>query len=418
MPALNEAVPVGTLPDPGRVPTRMFAQVVRQDRFGEPRDAFQVEEVDTPIPGPGEVLIAVMASGINFNNVWAARGIPVDVIAMRQRGGDPSDFHLGGSDASGIVYAVGEGVERVRVGDEVIVHPGWWRSDDPWVQAGKDPMISPSARIWGYDHDRNFGSFGQFAVAQEHQVLPKADHLTWEAAAASTLVGTTAYRMLFGWHGNTVQQDDVVLVWGGSGGLGTQAIQLVKHAGGIPVAVVSSAEKGEYCVGLGAAGYIDRTEFDHWGIPPHWTDGAGPEGMDGGGPRLRRQDLGGGRRARSPAIVFEHPGEDTIPTSIFVCDAGGMVVVCAGTSGYTAMVDLRYHWVRQKRLQGSHGTNDPQAIAYNDLVREGAIDPCLGQVSAFDELGEVHQQMAEGRMSFGNAAILIGAPTPGLGVRG
>ena len=82
--------------------------------------------------------------------------------------------------------------------------------------------------------------------------------------------------------------------------------------------------------------------------------------------------------------MFEHPGEDTIPTSIFVCDAGGMVVICAGTTGYSAMVDLRYHWVRQKRLQGSHGTNDEQANAYNDLVRAGVIDPCLGQVSGFD----------------------------------
>ena len=96
----SDAVPVGSLPPVGDVPARMFAQVVRQDRFGEPRDAFQVEQVDTPAPGPGEVLIAVMASGINFNNVWAARGLPIDVIAQRQRGGDPSDFHLGGSDAS------------------------------------------------------------------------------------------------------------------------------------------------------------------------------------------------------------------------------------------------------------------------------------------------------------------------------
>ena len=175
MASASDAVPVGTLPPVGEIPSRMFAQLVRQDRFGDPRTAFQVEEVDTPTPGPGEVLIAVMASGINFNNVWAARGMPVDVIAQRQRGGDPNDFHLGGSDASGIVYAVGAGVERVAVGDEVIVHPGWWKHDDPWIVAGKDPMIAPSARIWGYDHDRNFGSFGQFAVAQEHQVLPKAE---------------------------------------------------------------------------------------------------------------------------------------------------------------------------------------------------------------------------------------------------
>ena len=112
MATASEAIPVGTLPPLGEVPARMFAQVVRQDRFGEPRDAFQAEEVDTPSAGSGEVLIAVMASGINFNNVWAARGTPVDVIAQRQRGGDQSDFHLGGSDASGIVYAVGESVER------------------------------------------------------------------------------------------------------------------------------------------------------------------------------------------------------------------------------------------------------------------------------------------------------------------
>ena len=81
------------------------------------------------------------------------------------------------------------------------------------------------------------------------------------------------------------------------------------------------------------------------------------------------------------------------------------------------MVDLRYHWVRQKRLQGSHGTNDEQAIAYNDLVRAGAIDPCLGQVSAFDEVGDVHG--ADGRRDalVGNAAILIGAPTTGSGSR-
>ena len=89
----------------------------------------------------------------------------------------------------------------------------------------------------------------------------------------------------------------MVLIWGGSGGLGTQAIQLVKHAGGIPVAVVSSAEKGEYCVSLGAAGYIDRTEFDHWGIPPHWTDGSRAEGMDRRARGRSAQDLGDRRRA-------------------------------------------------------------------------------------------------------------------------
>jgi crotonyl-CoA carboxylase/reductase len=277
-------------------------------------------------------------------------------------------------------------------------------------------MIAPSARIWGYD--TNFGSFAQFARVQSHQVLPKAEHLTWEAAAAPTLVGTTAYRMLFGWEGNTVKADDVVLVWGGSGGLGSQAIQLVRAAGAIPVAVVSDAERGAYCVELGAEGYIDRGDFDHWGIPPHWEDGPGQKEWTAQARAFGKAiwDVVGARR--SPAIVFEHPGEATVPTSIFVCEAGGMVVICAGTTGYSATVDLRYHWTRQKRLQGSHGTNDQQAIAYNDLVREGKLDPCLGQVVDFDQIGRVHSEMASGALPPGNTVALVNAAAPGLGAKG
>jgi crotonyl-CoA carboxylase/reductase len=409
----SDASPVGTLPPLGEVPERMFAMVVRQDRLGEPATAFQVEEIATPAIGADEVLVAVMACGLNFNNVWAARGVPIDVIAARQRAGATEGFHIGGSDASGIVYAVGTEVTSVSVGEEVVIHHGWWDRDDPWVVAGKDPMTAPSAKIWGYE--TNYGSFGQFTVVQAHQCMPKADHLTWEEAAAPSLVGTTAYRMLFGWSGNTVSEGDVVLIWGGSGGLGTQAIQLVRHARGIPVAVVSSPEKGDYCVTLGAAGWIDRTEFTHWGAPPHWTNAAGQREWTVQAREFGKRiwDVVGERR--NPAIVFEHPGEDTIPTSIFVCDNGGMVVICAGTTGYSAVVDLRYHWTRQKRLQGSHGTNDEQANRYNDLVRAEIIDPVMTRVLPFDEIPRAHQEMDEGRHGFGNTTFLVGAPAAGCG---
>ena len=403
------------LPPVGTVPPTMLAQVVRQDRLGEPIDAFQIEEIETPQIAADEVLIAVMAAGINFNNVWAARGIPIDVIAERQRAGDPRDFHVGGSDASGVVYAIGSDVSNVAVGDEVIIHHGWWDRTDPWVKAGRDPIVAPSARIWGYQ--TNYGSFGQFSVVQAHQCLPKPARLTWEEAAAAPLVGTTAYRMLFGWSGNEVQKDDVVLIWGGSGGLGTQAIQLVKHAGGIPVVVVSDDDRGAFCVELGAAGYIDRREFDHWGIPPHWTDGPGQKAWTASARAFGKRiwDIVGEKR--NPAIVFEHPGEATIPTSIFVCEPGGMVVICAGTTGYSAMVDLRYHWTRQKRLQGSHGCNDAQAAAWCELLAQGEIDPVVGKVMAFEEIGLAHQEMEEGRLPPGNTAILVNARGPGHGAQ-
>lgn len=393
----------------------MLAQVVRQSRFGDPRTAFQVEEIETPRPGRGEVLIAVMAAGVNFNNVWAARGIPIDVIAQRQRAGKSEDFHIGGSDASGIVYAIGAGVDKVSVGDEVIVHPGYWDLDDPWIKRGRDSMVAPSARIWGYDSEMNYGSFAQFCLAQEHQVLPKAEHLSWEEAAAPTLVGTTAYRMLYGWEGHEVKEGDIVLVWGGSGGLGSQAIQLCRLSGAIPVAVVSDQDRGAYCIKLGAAGWINRREFGHWGLPPHWDDLQGQKEWLSEARRFGKAiwDIVGERR--NPSIVFEHPGEQTIPTSIFVCQEGGMVVICAGTTGYSAMVDLRYLWTRQKRLQGSHGTNDEQAAAYNDLVRKGKIDPCVGRVVRFEDLPQAHYEMAEGNTPPGNTVAVVGASGPGQG---
>ncbi len=408
-----EPVPIGQLPPLGVVPARMHAQVVRQDRFGDPADAFRPELVDTPRLGPGEVLIGVMAAGINYNNVWAARGYPVDQIATRQKRGEPEDFHIGGSDASGIVYAVGAGVTGVEIGQHVIVHPGVWDEQDPWIAAGRDPMIAPSAKIWGYD--TNYGAFGQFARVQAHQVLPKAEHLSWEEAAAPTLVGTTAYRMLYGWAGNTLQDGDLVLVWGGSGGLGTQACQMVRAAGGRAVAVVSDDERGAFAMKHGAIGYLNRREFGHWGVPPLVDDAAGQKEWTKGARAFGKKlwEIAGSRE--DPAIVFEHPGGATIPTSIFLCRPGGMVVICAGTTGFDAMVDLRYHWTRQKRLQGSHGTNDEQAVAYNDLVRAGTIDPVLGRTVPFAEVPAAHAAMGRGEDVFGNVSVLIGAAAPGQG---
>ncbi len=405
--------PIGSLPPVGVVPSRMHAQVVRQSRYGDPALAFQPEVVDAPRISPDEVLVAVMAAGINYNNVWAARGYPVDQIAARQKRGEAEDFHVGGSDASGIVYAVGESVNTVEIGQEVVIHPGVWDADDPWIVQGKDSMVAPSAKIWGYD--TNFGAFGQFARAQAHQIMPKADHLSWEEAAAPTLVGTTAYRMLHGWSGNTVGEGDLVLVWGGSGGLGTQASQLVKAAGGRAIAVVSDDERGSYAMNHGAIGYINRREFYHWGVPPLVDDKAGQKKWTAGARAFGKRfwEVAGSRG--EPSIVFEHPGGATIPTSIFMCQAGGMVVVCAGTTGFDAMVDLRYHWTRQKRLQGSHGTNDEQAYAYNELVRNRTIDPVLGRTISFAEIGLAHAAMGRGEDVFGNVAVLVGACEPGKG---
>ena len=400
------------LPELGVVPPTMRAQLIRADRFGEPVDAFQPEDVPVPDLGPREVLVCVMAAGVNYNNVWAAMGIPIDVIKARMKKGEKEDFHIGGSDAAGVVWKVGSAVTKLKVGDEVVLHCGMWEHDDPWVAAGKDPMLAPSQRIWGYES--NWGSFAQFTKVQDHQCLPKPPHLTWEAAAAYMLVAATAYRMLHGWPPNTVGPGDPVLIWGGAGGLGSMAIQIVRAAGGRAVAVVSGDDKIEYCKRLGAVGVIDRRKFDHWGKLPRWSDEIEYALWLKGARAFGAAFWDALGEKKSPTVVFEHPGESTLPTSGFVCDTGGMIVICAGTTGYNATLDLRYHWMRQKRFQGSHFANDDQAAGANRLVMEGKMDPCLSRVFPFDATGECHQLMRDNLHPSGNMAILINAPREGL----
>lgn len=409
---MRDIYPIGEMPPPGQVPRQMHAQVIRQGRFGEPAKAFQIEKIPVPSPGPGDALVYVMAAGVNYNNVWAALGRPVDVIAARQKEGQKEDFHIGGSDASGIVYAVGPGVENVEVGDHVVIHCGHWNTEAPAIREGLDPGFHDSYRIWGYE--TNWGSFAQFTKVKAHQCMPKAKHLTWEEAAAPTLVGATAYRMLFGWPPHTVRRGDVVLVWGGSGGLGSMAIQLVKSAGGIPVAVVSSDLKFDYCMKLGAKGCINRAKFTHWGLPPDWRNGEAYGKWLQGARAFGKALWEAVGERKNPRIVFEHPGEDTIPTSIFVCESGGMVVICAGTSGYAAVADLRYLWMRQKRLQGSHFANDEQSNGFNKLVMEKKIDPCLSRVFKFEEIGGCHQLMHENKHPPGNMVCMVGVPRRGM----
>ncbi|MEM1275718.1 MAG: crotonyl-CoA carboxylase/reductase [Pseudomonadota bacterium] len=410
--APKELYDLGDMPPLGEVPVNMHAFAVRQERFGEPKDAWAREVLPTPQIGPKDVLIYTMASGINYNNVWAALGYPVDVIKDRQKKGEPEDFHAGGSDASGIVWAVGSEVTNCKVGDEVVAHSGWWEPDDPWVLSGKDPMLASSTRVWGYQ--TNYGSYCQFCKVQSHQVLPKPKHLTWEEAGCYVLCASTAYRQLMGFAPHTVEEGDAVLIWGAAGGLGAMAVQIVAALGGKPIAVISDEGKRQFCLDKGAVGVINRKDFSHWGQMPDTTSPEWGDWMKGArafGKAI--WDCLGERQ--NPRIVFEHPGESTLPTSCFVCDTGGMVVICAGTTGYNITADLRYHWMMQKRLQGSHVANDEQAEAVNDLVIAKKVDPCLSGTYSFDEIGHVHQLMYENKHPYGNMACLVNATEKGRG---
>ena len=206
--------------------------------------AMQVEVVDVPKLDSHEVLVLVMAAGVNYNGVWAARGSRSARSTCTR-----ADYHIAGSDASGIVWAVGDKVKRWKVGDEVVIHCNQDDGDDEHCNGG-DPMYSPSQRIWGYETPD--GSFAQFTRVQSQQLMPRPKHLTWEESACYTLTLATAYRMLFGHEPHDLKPGQNVLVWGASGGLGSYAIQLINTAGANAIGVISDESKRDFVMDLGA----------------------------------------------------------------------------------------------------------------------------------------------------------------------
>jgi len=396
---------IGDIPPLGHVPKEMYAWTIRRERHGEPETAMQVEVVPVPEVDSNEVLVLVMAAGVNYNGVWAALGKPVSVFDVHK-----AAYHIAGSDAAGIVWAVGNKVTRWKVGDEVVVHCNQADGDDEECNGG-DPMFSPSQRIWGYETPD--GSFAQFTSVQAQQVMARPRHLTWEESGCFTLTLATAYRMLFGHRPHILRPGDNVLVWGASGGLGSMAIQLIATAGANAIGIISDDGKTDFVMQMGARGVINRNNFDCWGRLP---DVGSPEFGD-----YMKEVRKFGKaiweitgKGNDVDFVFEHPGEQTFPVSCFVVKRGGMVVFCAGTTGYNLTFDARFVWMRQKRIQGSHFANLKQASQANRLVIERRIDPCMSEVFSWHDIPRAHTKMMNNQHKPGNMAVLVQAKRPGM----
>ena len=396
---------VGDIPTLGHIPKQMYAWTIRRERHGNPDKSFKKEVVETPLIDSNEVLVLVMAAGVNYNGIWAGLGVPISPFDVHK-----AEFHIAGSDASGIVWAVGDKVRRWKVGDEVVVHCNQDDGDDEECNGG-DPMFSVSQRIWGYETPD--GSFAQFTRVQSQQLMPRPRHLTWEESACYTLTLATAYRMLFGHPPHELRPGQNVLVWGASGGLGSFAIQLVNTAGGNAIAVISDESKRDFVMSLGAKSVINRKDFNCWGQMPKVNSSEYVDWMK----EARKfgkaiWDTTG--KGVNVDIVFEHPGESTFPISTFVVKKGGMVVICAGTTGYNLTLDARYLWMNQKRVQGSHFANLMQASAANQLMYERRLDPCMSEVFSWNKIPDAHIKMQTNQHKPGNMAVLVNAQRTGL----
>ncbi len=386
------------------VPKYMYAWTIRKERYGEPINAFKKELIEIPNPADDEIIVKNMAAGINYNGVWAALGKPKNVVGEQRKYGEKLDFFIPGSESSGIVCKIGKNVHNVKIGDEVICVG--YQCDD---FEKEDIRIEDSFRIWGYES--NWGSLAEYSKVKCNQCVLKPKNLNWEEAACCIATGGTVYSMLTHFKENSIKKGDVVLIWGGAGGIGSSAIVLTKALGGIPIAVVSNEKKAQECMNLGAAGCINRTKYNHWGLVDEdmYKDDKIHKKWLHNVLKFRKEiwDIVGEKK--DPKIVIEHPGKDTLPTSMFLCDKRGMVTICGATTGYAGSLDLRHLWLGIKRLQGSHALCPNEVREYLNLIEEKSLEIPVKKVYSFEDVDKAHQRMYENKIESGKIAILIGA---------
>ncbi|MEM6955016.1 MAG: crotonyl-CoA carboxylase/reductase [Myxococcota bacterium] len=385
--------PFESIPDLGYVPEQMPAYVIRPERFGPPLEVLQQEMMPMWDIAPDEVLVLVMAAGVNYNCIWAGLGKPVDILKSHGL-----DFHIPGSDASGVVWKVGSAVRDWKVGDHVVMH----------CNHLVEPGASDKQTIWGYETPD--GSMAQLCRVQAQQLLPKAPDLTWEEAASYGLVYFTAHRMLM--DRAEIEAGEDVLVWGGAGGLGVFGVQLCKVAGCRAIAVVSSEEKAKLAMDVGAHGTINRKEFPDLQYRPGEDEEQKARRMAATkafGKRIR-EILG---QPKSVEVVFEHVGRSTFAASVWLAANHGRIVICGATTGYDLTFDVRHLWMRQKRIVGSHFADADSSRRANRLIERGLVKPVMTECFDWAEVPQAHQKMYENKIT-GTVSCLVSAPRRGL----
>ncbi|MFE4459619.1 crotonyl-CoA carboxylase/reductase [Nocardia tengchongensis] len=376
------------------------------------RRSIRLGRVPMPELAPDEVLVAVMASSINYNTVWSAMFEPVSTFDLLGRfareGGHAGrhnlDHQVIGSDGSGVVVRTGAGVRHWRPGDHVVISPAYVDDQEPATHG--DGMLGERQRAWGYE--TNFGGLAHYSIVRVSQLLPKPAHLSWEEAASFTLCAGTAYRMLIGAHGARIKQGDIVLIWGATGGLGAFAVQLVKNGGGIPVGIVGSEQKVELARRMGCDVVVNRQLF---GIPDDDQDPV--ERAVAVGKRLGkiiRAEVG-----EDPHVAFDYVGQETFGTSVFVVRRGGTVVTCGSSTGYRHYFDNRYLWMNLKKIIGSHVANLQEQWECNRLFDLGRLTPVLSRTYPLAEVGAA-ARLVQRNEHLGKIGVLCLAPRTGLGI--
>jgi NADPH:quinone reductase-like Zn-dependent oxidoreductase len=326
-------------------------KAVRIHEDGGP-DVLRLEEIPDPEPGPGEVLVALRAAGLNHLDVWVRKGLP-SVPKPR----------ILGADGAGVVAALGEGVEGFEPGQRVVVNPG----------------IPHDGRITVIGEHTD-GTYCELKAIPAGQLYPLADSLSFEEGAAFPLVFETAYRMLA--TKTSVREGEWALIWGIGGGVALAAFEICRALGVRTIVTSSSEEKLQRARELGADLAVDHHADDVVAAVREATGGRGAD------------------------VVVETVGEATWDRSLAAAATEGRVVVCGATTGHSPPARLYRLWWKQLVVYGSTmGMPSDFEDAY-ELIRSGRARVHVDSVFPLAEATRAHERLESGAQ-FGKIVLRI-----------
>jgi NADPH:quinone reductase-like Zn-dependent oxidoreductase len=327
-------------------------------------DQLRIEDLPKPAPGPGQVLVQIKSAALNMLDLWVRRGIP----------GVPLPIVMG-SDAAGVVVELGAGAAHFKVGDEVLVHPGYGCGQCGDCQNGRE-QYCPRYGILGENHQ---GVMAEYVALGEQHLIRKPANIGFDEGAAIPLVYITAWEMVV--NKGAIKPWNTVLVWGASSGVGSAAVQIAK-AYGARVIATAGTTKLERAKTLGADVVLD-----------HYTQDIAKE----------IKALTGGRGCD---LVIEHTGAKTWTPSMRSLGKGGRLVLCGATTGFDVQVDLRFLFSRQQTIMGSTMGARGDMVPILKLVEQGRLRGVVDRVFPFDQIAAAHEYLETGK-HFGKVILKV-----------
>lgn len=350
------------------------------DRVAAKGDFSNLEFRDVPIPrpGPDEALVQVVASAANPNDYWARQG----------RGKIPMP-HISGSDACGVVVEVGAGVTEWKAGDEVITHCGkaCHLLDCRFCASEDVEYDCHQFRIWGFDDQSLDGAYAEYVVLPAWNLLPKPSSLSRLEAAGLSLAGVTAWRMLVGdAHLDELPEGQKVLILGAAGGTGHFAVQIARAFGHQAIAIVSSEEKAELVMKLGATQVVLRRGDDEPAKKQLYKDvrKIAPDGVD---------------------VVFDHMGGSYFELCLKMLRRGGTLVSCGSTTDYHTSFNAPHIFFFARHVHGALLGSKRHLKELIRYVEEGKIRPHVGAVFGLKDL-PVGQKLLESGQAVGKIVFI------------